>query len=1014
MAYALAGKEKANFFYDTILFEGNLLYPKITVRGPYFINGDKKIINADEVTIGFSVIESFLNIKPTVYYFSGKQIYIDLSVNEGTVNKNIPFRLAKSHSLNATATVNTIVGRQFVDVNFVSNQNFSSIIAQQYDESNTLKNSFSLFQNKETDYYSGSLDFNDSKLITNLSERMSSALGIQFEAKGTFSFQETNGSSNVSFKIKPLNKKIFFDPIELDLLGVFKRDKLYLYKNSFSPSLESFLGFVDVSSNAIFLKSLDIHNIYTNASKVLVDISLNNIFINKLGSSKPIIGGELRSGRVQNLYFSKMDGFSGKFVYQNEQLNFESKDQEISITGFDKSIRSYNLKLSSSWTNRDASLIANLRDKNSNFFFNFVSEEESDKYLILNGTNLTLQDLNGLISNQWEGVQEFLRLTTKFEAKKFKLNFYPDNPLNNVAKINIQTLEFRNSPIKAIDIVASINKQDIQFIADEISILRFNLSDLVGLYDFESKDLFFEEQSNLELEAGAGSLTSVTHTKGKYSFLGKRFYSTSILSNAAYELNNSNLSTLNVNAYQIRLSDLNEFYSIGNFRLNDFSFNSYLKGNIDIYKPELNLELELPIQDALLKIFKLDPFLSGSSIANVSMGIDKTTFFGNISSNLVGINIDSPIEIFSKSHDQATIFKAKFERSANQNLFSNIEFANHIFKFNFNTKEQSFYLNELSSAGPGLNLLVNRDNFGFTKISIQDSNFTIRQSQKSKRNFDLKKLPNLNSRIMLANVKINNILFNDLDVYLQKNEKVISLNKLSVKADSFSVIPFQSTEAYISYRFEDKLYHVNGIYEFKKSPKLPFIQSSKVGFDYVRLATNIQFEDLLKLKNIEGSLSILGKDIYFQDKIADSTALNLIGVFNLKRFLGKVINLDLSLNEYARTELSRIEGTLLFNKESANINNAFFVETNAAKMAWKGKIIKKNGDLKNLDLNLDLRIRLQENLPWYAGIIGGIPGVAGSVIFNELFQSELNDLSNYKYRIYGEINNPQLVSIKAN
>ena len=120
------------------------------------------------------------------------------------------------------------------------------------------------------------------------------------------------------------------------------------------------------------------------------------------------------------------------------------------------------------------------------------------------------------------------------------------------------------------------------------------------------------------------------------------------------------------------------------------------------------------------------------------------------------------------------------------------------------------------------------------------------------------------------------------------------------------------------------------------------------------------------------------------------------------------------MSEYARTELGRVEGNLIFNKESARISNAFFVETNAAKMAWSGKINKQNGYLDSLDLDLSLRIRLQENLPWYAGIIGGIPGVAGSVIFNELFQSELNDLSNYQYKVTGQINSPKIISTQIN
>ena len=52
-----------------------------------------------------------------------------------------------------------------------------------------------------------------------------------------------------------------------------------------------------------------------------------------------------------------------------------------------------------------------------------------------------------------------------------------------------------------------------------------------------------------------------------------------------------------------------------------------------------------------------------------------------------------------------------------------------------------------------------------------------------------------------------------------------------------------------------------------------------------------------------------------------------------------------------------------------------------------------NKDYKNslneLDLNLDLRIRVGENLPWYAAILGGLPAVASSAVINKVFEGLL-------------------------
>ena len=48
--------------------------------------------------------------------------------------------------------------------------------------------------------------------------------------------------------------------------------------------------------------------------------------------------------------------------------------------------------------------------------------------------------------------------------------------------------------------------------------------------------------------------------------------------------------------------------------------------------------------------------------------------------------------------------------------------------------------------------------------------------------------------------------------------------------------------------------------------------------------------------------------------------------------------------------------------------------------------------LDELDLNLDLRVRVGENLPWYAAILGGLPAVAGSAVINEIFEEDINNL----------------------
>jgi uncharacterized protein YhdP len=155
------------------------------------------------------------------------------------------------------------------------------------------------------------------------------------------------------------------------------------------------------------------------------------------------------------------------------------------------------------------------------------------------------------------------------------------------------------------------------------------------------------------------------------------------------------------------------------------------------------------------------------------------------------------------------------------------------------------------------------------------------------------------------------------------------------------------------------------------------------------------------------------KDLVIKDSISDSLALNLLGVLNLRNILGKLANLDLSIDEFTSTQLGRVEGDLLFSKSKLRLASPLFIETNAAKMKWVGQINKNSkNNLDDLDLNLDLRIRVGENLPWYAAILGGLPAVAGSAVINEIFEEDINNLTNYQYEVLGTISEPKLKRVK--
>jgi uncharacterized protein YhdP len=198
---------------------------------------------------------------------------------------------------------------------------------------------------------------------------------------------------------------------------------------------------------------------------------------------------------------------------------------------------------------------------------------------------------------------------------------------------------------------------------------------------------------------------------------------------------------------------------------------------------------------------------------------------------------------------------------------------------------------------------------------------------------------------------------------------------------------------------------------FKDASKIPILQDFG-NFSYFNGDINLQWKNFKRLQDIEGTLNFILKDLVVSNQATNSVALNLLGVLNLKNILGKVANLDLSINEFTSTQLNRVQGDLVFSRATARLSAPLFIDTNAAKMKWIGQINKNSsGELSALDLSLDLRVRIGENIPWYAAILGGIPAVAGSAIISEIFETNINELSNYQYEVLGNIKTPKIKRI---
>jgi hypothetical protein len=349
--------------------------------------------------------------------------------------------------------------------------------------------------------------------------------------------------------------------------------------------------------------------------------------------------------------------------------------------------------------------------------------------------------------------------------------------------------------------------------------------------------------------------------------------------------------------------------------------------------------------------------------------------------------------------------------------FNKIAFDIKNFKF-FNNKFSNLSgLFDINNSGIKGNLIADKlnlnfkmDQTDFIRIEIKDSTIpdieSINSSQSSSDT-------SLNSRLIVKNSSFGKLKVKDLDVYLLNNKNNFTANNLKLSSNLISIKPLkESSVAYFAIDKTKPLYKIRGNFLIKDSSKIPYLKDF-ADFSYFNGSLNLQWKELSTLSHIEGESNFILKDLVIKDPMSDSLALNLLGVLNLKNILGKLASLDLSIDEYTSTQLSRVEGDLLFNKSKLRLASPLFIETNAAKMRWVGQINKNSkNNLSDLDLNLDLRIRLGENLPWYAAILGGLPAVAGSAVINEIFEEDINDLTNYQYEIFGTISEPKLQRVK--
>ena len=336
-------------------------------------------------------------------------------------------------------------------------------------------------------------------------------------------------------------------------------------------------------------------------------------------------------------------------------------------------------------------------------------------------------------------------------------------------------------------------------------------------------------------------------------------------------------------------------------------------------------------------------------------------------------------------------------------FFNNIYF-DQIFEINFSGDETESYF-----YGNNLNGTLRIDSSGFTRIDVFDTKFEFKGVNIFD-STDAFKLNDVNLRFVGKNIQTFDDVFQNIDFYFLKNKTVTTIDNIKISSKNFNIGPsFKNEKAYISYNNQNDLYKIRGSFEFDNQKDL-LGKLINYDFDYLFSDLNIQWISATQLKNLEGRIRFKIKDLESNTSLPDSALLNAVKVFNLNALVSSLGD-ETSFNS-SKLIISRAEGDFYIGQNRALLSKPIKLETAEAKMSWTGEILKNNNGLMDqLDLSLEMRLKVSENIPWYAAVFGGIPALAGGFVLENIIDERVDDASTFEFNITGSIDDPKIIRL---
>ncbi|MGD9660456.1 MAG: YhdP family protein [Porticoccaceae bacterium] len=162
----------------------------------------------------------------------------------------------------------------------------------------------------------------------------------------------------------------------------------------------------------------------------------------------------------------------------------------------------------------------------------------------------------------------------------------------------------------------------------------------------------------------------------------------------------------------------------------------------------------------------------------------------------------------------------------------------------------------------------------------------------------------------------------------------------------------------------------------------------------------------ISLLALDGYLGIevIDGQFYKATGAATNTFFKLVSLVNFDTWLRR-LRFDFSDLFSGGVSFDKIQGGLLFRQGMVDFDDPIVASMPSGKIRLLG-----SADLvyEQLDARLVATMPVGTNLPWVAGLLGGLPAVVGVYLTSKIFEKQVDQLSSISYNIKGSLDEPDI------